>query len=91
MAGQAQHVDVLGLYINVQMADGLYGIGMEGNAGILTNSADLSDGQHRADLIVGIHAGHQTGVLTNRILYLLCGHIVAVFDIQQGDLKAFFF
>ena len=91
MAGEAQHVDVLFLDINVQMTGGLNGIGVERNAGGLTDSADFRDRQNRANLVVGEHGGYQTGVRADGILYLLCSHIMVFLHIQQGDLKALFF
>ena len=91
VCGQAEHVNVLCLYINVQMAGYLNCVGVEGNTGFLTNRADFSDGQYGTDFVVGIHTGHQTGVLADRVLDLLGGDVVAVLYVQQCDLKALFF
>ena len=89
MAGQAQHIDILFLHIDVQVTNGLNGIGVEGHPGLLADSTDLSDGQDRADLVVGVHGGHQAGVRPDGILHLLGGDVVALLHIQKLDLEAF--
>ena len=91
VSGQAQHVDVLLFDVDFQVADGLNGVGVEGHAGLLADGADFRDGQHGADLVVGVHGGHQAGVGTDGVLHLLGGDVVIVLHIQIGDLKAFLF
>ena len=91
VAGKAQHIDVLFLHIDVQVTGSLNGIGVEGHTGLLADGADLGNGQDGADLIVGIHGGHQAGIRPNGILHLLGGDIVALVHIQQLDFKAFLF
>ena len=91
VAGKAQHIDVLFLHIDVQVTGSLNGIGVEGHTGLLADGADLGNGQDGADLIVGIHGGHQAGIRPNGILHLLGGDIVALVHIQQLDFKTFLF
>ena len=91
VAGQAEHIDVLLLDVDVQMADGLNGVGVEGHARFFTDGADLRDGQDGADLVVGVHGGDKTGVGTDGVLYLLGGDVVSLPDVQIGDFKALFF
>ena len=91
MAGQAEHVDVLLLDVDVQVADGLNGVGVEGHARFLTDGADLPDGQDGADLVVGVHGGNQAGVGADGVLHLLSGDVVTLPDVQIGDFKALFF
>ena len=91
MTGQAEHINILGLHIDGDVTCGLDSIGVERHTGLFTHSADFSDGQHRADLVVGVHTGHKAGILTDRILYLLGGDVVAVRYIQKGNFKALFF
>ena len=91
VAGQAQHVDVLFLHMDLQMTHRLDRVGVEGNARLLAYRADLGDGQHGADLVVGVHTGDQTGVLADGVLHLLRGDVVALGNIQQRHLEAFLF
>ena len=44
VAGQAEHIDVLLLDVDVQMADGLNGVGVEGHARFFTDGTDVGDG-----------------------------------------------
>ena len=89
VAGQAQHINVLFLDVDMHMAHRLHRVGVEGHAGFLADRADLRDGQDGADLVVGVHGGDQAGVGTDGVLDLLGGYVVIVFYIQIGDLKAF--
>ena len=91
VAGKAQHIDVLGFHIDVQMTHGLHRIGVEQHACFLAHCADFADGQHGADLVVGVHHSDQAGVFPNGITHLLSGDVVVVLHIQQSDLKALFF
>ena len=88
VAGQTQHVNVLRLHIDLDVAHSLDRIGVEGNAGFLTNGTDLGDGQHGADFIVGVHGGHQAGIRPNGVLHLLGGDVVALAHVQKGHFKA---
>ena len=50
--------------------------------------ADLGDGLHRADLVVGVHHGDQTGLRGDGLLHLLGGHHAVLMDVQKGDGEA---
>ena len=52
---KAQHVDVLFLHIDLDVTHRLNRIGVEGNTGVLADSADFSDGQNGTDFVVGVH------------------------------------
>ena len=91
VGGEAQHIDVLRLHIDGDVTYRLDSVGMEQHALFLTNGADLSDGQHRADLIIGVHAGDQAGILTDSIRNLLGGDVVTLGNIQVSHRKALFF
>ena len=91
MAGQAQHIDILFLHIDVQMPNGLNGIGVERHARFFADGADFGNRQNGADLVVGIHGGHQAGIRPDGVLYLLGGDVVTLTHIQQLNLKAFLF
>ena len=91
VAGKAQHINVLFLHIDLDVTHSLNGVGVEGNAGFLADRADLSNGQHGTDFIVGVHDGDQTGILPNGITNLLCSNVVTLGHIQIGHIIAFFF
>ena len=71
VAGEGQHVDVLLLDIDVQVARRLHGVGVEQDALFLAHRADLRNGQDGADLVVGVHDGHQAGVGPDGVRHLL--------------------
>ena len=88
VAGEGEHVDVLLLHVDVQMPRSLHGVGMEKDASLFANCADLGDGQHGADLVVGVHDGHKAGVRADGALDLLGGDGANLADRQKLDLKA---
>ena len=71
VAGEREHVDVLRLDVDLDVADGLYRVRVEDDAVLFAHSADLGDGLDGADLVVGIHDGHERRVLTDGVLDLL--------------------
>ena len=91
VSGQREHIDVLLFHVDLHIADGLDRIGVEQNAVLFADGADLRNGLNGADLVVGVHDGHQSGVLTDGILYLLGGNETVLVHRQVGDLKALFF
>ena len=91
VAGKGEHVDVLSLYVNVQVACRLYGIRVEDNALFPAHRADLGNGENGADLVVSVHDGHQGGVGSNGRSYLLRGNGAGGAHRQQLHLKALFF
>ena len=91
VAGEGEHVDVLRPDINVQVSRRLHGVRVEQHALFMAHLADLRDGQDRADLVVGVHDGHQTGVLPDGLRHLLGGDGACGTHVQQRHLKALFF
>ena len=91
VAGQGQHVDVLLLHVDVQVARRLHRVGVEQHALLVAHLANLRDGQDRADLVVGVHDGHQTSVLPDGLRHLLGGDGACGTHVQQRHLKALFF
>ena len=73
------------------MARSLHGVGMEEDARFFADCTDLCDRQDRADLVVGVHDGHEAGVRADGCLDLLGGDGADLADRQQLDLKALFF
>ena len=62
VAGEGQHVDVLLLDVDGQMSRRLHGVGVEQDALLPADRADLRNGLDGADLVVGVHDGDQAGV-----------------------------
>ena len=91
MAGEGQHIDVLLLHVDVQMAHGLHGVGVEQDALFMADRADLRDGQDGADFVVGVHDGHQAGVRPDGVRHLLGGDGADGANRQQFHLEALFF
>ena len=91
MAGDAEHVDVHFLHVDGHMACGLHRVGVEGNALLPAEGADLPDGLNGADLVVGKHNGHKGGVLPDSGGYVLKTDYAVLVHIQKRDLIALFF
>ena len=88
VAGDREHVDVHRLHVDRRVARGLHGVGVEGDALFAAERADLGDGLHRADLVVGEHHRDEAGVGADRGLHVLeTDHAVGV-HVEQRDLKA---
>ena len=88
MAGEGQHVDVLLLHVDVEVSGGLHGVGVEQDALFMAHGADLGNGQNGADLVVGVHDGHQAGVGPDGVRHLLGGDGAGGAHRQQLHLKA---
>ena len=73
VGGEGQQVDVLGSHVNGQMARRLHRVGVEGDAPLPAHRTDLGDGQDGTNLVVGVHNGHQGGVLPDSLRHLLGG------------------
>ena len=63
VAGEREDVDVVGLHVDGDLADGLDGVGVEEDALLVADLADLADGLDDADFVVGVHDGDQDGLL----------------------------
>ena len=91
VSGQGQHVDVLGVHVDRQVAHGLDGVHMEGDALFPAKRPDLSDGLDGANLVVGEHDGHQGGVRPDGGGHVGYLYNAALAHRQQGDLEAVLF
>ena len=91
VGGQRQHIDVLCLHVNVKVACRLYGVSVEQDAFLFAYCADLRNGHNGANLVVGIHNGNQTGILSDRICHLRRGNGAAGANVQQLNVKALLF
>ena len=91
MAGKGEHVDILLLHVNGHVAHSLHRVGVEQHPVLLADGADLRDGLKGADLIVGVHNGHQAGLLRDGGLQLLGPDNAVFVDRQVGDSEALLF
>ena len=66
----------------------LHRIGVERHAVLAADGADFGDRLNGADLVVGVHHTHQTGVRLNGSLHLLRRDASGFVHIQQGDGEA---
>lgn len=86
--GEREHIDVLCLYVDGDVPRRLHSVGVERHACLAADGADLADGQDGADLVVGVHNGHEARVLAESVFYLLRRHGADGTDGEQLDLKA---
>ena len=91
VARDAEHVDIHFLHVDGHVACGLNRVGVEGDALFPAESADLFDGLNGADLVVGKHDGHKSGVLADSGCHILKTDHAVLVHIQQRDLIALFF
>ncbi len=84
-----QHIDVHGLYVDGQMADGLDRIRVEEDSALLTDRPDLRDRLDGPDLIVGGHDRDQAGVLPDRRLQLPDIDDAVLMDRKKSHLESF--
>ena len=69
----------------------LHGVGVEQDARLAADRADLRDGENRADLIVGVHDRDEAGVVADGVTHLPGGDGTGRADRQQLHLEALFF
>ena len=74
MPGKRKQINMHGLYVNRHAAKSLYRIGMERNALIVADLANLFDGLDGADLVVGKHHTYQNRIRPNRLFHLFRRH-----------------
>ena len=91
MRRKRQHINVLLLHINRQMSRRLYRIRMEQNTFFPAYLSNCLYRLDRPDLIIGIHHADKAGIVTNSIRHLLRQYNSVFMNIQQGNLKSFFF
>ncbi len=87
VGGCGKHINIVRGNIHRDMSDCLYGVSMEQDMLPSADFSDLSDRLDRPDLIVGIHNGNQTCIITDRILYLRRINNSILMNIQQRNLK----
>ena len=88
VSGQGQQVNVLLGHVHGQVTHRLDGVGVEEHPVAAAHLPNFGDGLHRANLVVGVHDGHQTGLRGHGLLHLLGGHHAVFVDVQEGDGKA---
>ena len=91
VGGEAQHVDVHLIDVDLHVARRLDGVGVEQYAALMTHRADLPDGLDGADLVVGEHDGHEAGVVADGVGDLLRGDEPVRVHVEQRHLKALLF
>ena len=84
----AEHVDVILVYIDRQLAVCLHGIGVEQNAMLLCDLSDLFDRLNRSDLIVCKHHRNQDRIRADRSFQLVDLYLAVLIDINIGNLIA---
>ena len=84
MRREGEHVDVLIPDVDVQMPRRLHGVGVEQDARLAADRADLRDGENRADLIVGVHDRDEAGVVADGVTHLPGGDGTGRADRQQN-------
>ena len=87
VAGEGEHVDVVPDHIHADVAHRLDGVGVEEDAALPAQRADLPDGLEGADLIVGVHDGHQAGVGADGRRQLLQADQAVLMDGEVSDLE----
>ena len=76
VAGEREHVDVVGDHVDRNLAHRLHRVGVEDDALLMAELADFADGLQHADLVVGGHDGDQDGLVVHGALQ--------VFEIDQA-------
>ena len=84
----AEHVNVILVYVDRQLAVCLYGIGVEQNAMLLCDLSDLFDRLDRSDLIVCKHHRNQDRIRADRFFQLVDLYLSVLIDINIGNLIA---
>ncbi len=76
VAGEREQVDVVRLHVDGDLADGLHGVGVEDDALLVAELADLGDGLDDADLVVRVHDADEDGLVVHGALQ--------VFDVDEA-------
>ena len=80
----AEHVDVILVYIDRQLAVCLHGIGVEQNSMLLCDLSDLFDRLNRSDLIVCKHHRNKDRIRADRSFQLVDLYLAVLIDIDIG-------
>lgn len=78
------------LHVEGHLADALHRVRVEEHALLAGNLADLRDGLHRADLVVGEHHADQDGLVGDGLADVVRVDQALAVHLQVGDLVALF-
>ncbi len=76
VAGERQHIDVVGDHVDGNLAHRLHCIGVEDDALLMAELADFADGLQDTDFVVGGHDGDEDGLVIHGALQ--------VFDVDEA-------
>src|SRR5580704_18878283 len=65
VARERQHVDVVGQYVDWNLAHGLHSVGMEEHALLMAELADFANRLQHANLVIGSHDRDQNRLLVD--------------------------
>jgi hypothetical protein len=88
VAGDGEEVDVHGVDVDGDLADGLGGIGVEEDLALAAHAADLGEGLNDADLVVDGHDGDEDGLGAHGGLEIVEGDEAIALDGEVGDVEA---
>src|SRR5215510_8576517 len=97
VSGERQEVDAEFLHVNRNLADRLYGVGVQiemllpGLAALLDQRADLFERLDRPDLVVGVHYGDQRGFISQGFTRVFDPHNAFAINGQVGHAPALLF
>lgn len=91
VAGEGEHVDLLGLHVDRNVADRLHRVGVEPDAPFAAELADLGDRLDGADLVIRVHDRHERRVGADGVRDLLRRDEAPLVHRQVGDLEALLF
>ena len=90
MAANGEHVDAFFQRTNGQIAEGLDGVDVEGNAFFFGDGTDGSDGLDHARFIIGVHGRNEDRIVTNGGGHIVCRGAAVGIDGDIGDVIALF-
>ena len=87
MAGEGEQIHWQRAQIDRQMAHRLDGVCMEDHLLFTADGAQFGNRLNGADLVIGVHDGHESRVFADRAAQLLRPHQTVLMHVQQRDLK----
>ena len=91
MAGEREHVDVVGDDVDGDLADGLDGVGVEDDALFVAERADFLDRLDDADFVVGVHDRDEDGLVVHGALEVFDVDEAVALHGEIGDAEALLF
>ena len=85
MGGEAEQVEVVGLDVEGEFADGLGGVGMEEDAVVVAEGADLADGVKGTDLVIGGHDRDEESLIGEGLCHLVGADGAVLVDGEDGE------